>query len=83
MEGGLLATRARCRLAFLGWNSAELGRLLGVERQTVRNWLSGRAQSFTPDKLSRLAAALGVSVRYLVDPAEDAWQELWSTPPPG
>ena len=45
----------------LGWTYRELGERIGCEDETVRKWLVGE-RAPTPDKLARLADAVGLRV---------------------
>lgn len=48
-----------------GVSQAELGRLIGVERATVREWISGRSKSPRPEVVFRIEDKLGYSARWL------------------
>jgi transcriptional regulator with XRE-family HTH domain len=47
----------RDALAATGWSQAELGRKIGVHRDTVQDWVQGRAQP-RPGALADLKLAL-------------------------
>ncbi|MGI5891518.1 MAG: LexA family protein [Bacillota bacterium] len=58
------------RRAELDITLAEVARLVGVSEATVQRWESGVIKNIRQDKISKLAAALGVSPAYLL-----CWEE--------
>lgn len=61
------------------WKLVELSRKAGIPNQTLHNWVTGRT-SVNPEQLKKVAAALEVSLHYLVfgepDPFEQPAQEI-------
>lgn len=63
-----VATGDVCQVLFwmqrmAGVSTVELGRRLGVSRQTVQHWVHGRRKNPSVDLLGRFAAACGFEVR--------------------
>lgn len=54
---------------------ADLAESLGVSRQTISNWVHGRAKSYN-DYLAQIAAFFGVSVSELMPPADPQNSQL-------
>jgi transcriptional regulator with XRE-family HTH domain len=53
-----------------GLKQADLAEMVGVSRQRISNWFAGTGQP-NPDRLLRIARALGVTMEYLADEAMD------------
>lgn len=66
-----LAQRLSERMQTLQLNNSQLGRLSGTSESFVRDILRGKSKSPSPDKLSRLATALGRSLEWLVNGQAD------------
>lgn len=61
-----IATRIRAAMTACGMKSvAELGRRVGLPRQTVHRWINGDTKNMTHENLYRLADALQVRARWL------------------
>ena len=75
----LFRTRTRTRLAYLGVTFADLARELGISRQSLQGWITG--EDIKLGHVERVADALAVPTRFLVDPRADAWPDLTTAPP--
>lgn len=61
-----IATRIRMAMAACGMKSvAELGRRIGLPRQTVHRWINGDTKNMTHENLYKVADALQVRARWL------------------
>ena len=61
-----IATRIRTAMATCGMKSvAELGRRIGLPRQTVHRWINGDTKNMTHENLYKVADALQVRARWL------------------
>lgn len=54
---------------------ADLADFLGVSRQTISNWVHGRAKSYN-DYLAQIATFFGISVSELMPPGDDQGAQL-------
>lgn len=54
---------------------ADLAEFLGVSKQTISNWVHGRARSYN-DYLAQIAAFFGISVSELMPPGEEQGTQL-------
>lgn len=54
---------------------ADLADFLGVSRQTISNWVHGRAKSYN-DYLAQIATFFGISVSELMSPGDDQGAQL-------
>ena len=62
-----LAERIKEAMTHAGMTSAELARAAGVKAPSVAQWIGGRTKSLKASTANAAAAALGVSVRWLVE----------------
>jgi len=61
-----IAARIRTAMAACGMKSvAELGRRIGLPRQTVHRWINGDTKNMTHENLYKVADALQVRARWL------------------
>ncbi|MDP1535870.1 MAG: helix-turn-helix transcriptional regulator [Burkholderiales bacterium] len=61
-----IATRIRTAMTACGMKSvAELGRRIGLPRQTVHRWINGDTKNMTHENLYKVADALQVRARWL------------------
>ena len=61
-----IASRIRTAMAACGMKSvAELGRRIGLPRQTVHRWINGDTKNMTHENLYKVADALQVRARWL------------------
>lgn len=61
-----IASRIRMAMATCGMKSvAELGRRIGLPRQTVHRWINGDTKNMTHENLYKVADALQVRARWL------------------
>lgn len=61
-----IATRIRTAMAACGMKSvAELGRRIGLPRQTVHRWINGDTKNMTHENLYKVADVLQVRARWL------------------
>lgn len=61
-----IAARIRTAMASCGMKSvAELGRRIGLPRQTVHRWINGDTKNMTHENLYKVADALQVRARWL------------------
>jgi transcriptional regulator with XRE-family HTH domain len=61
-----IASRIRMAMAACGMKSvAELGRRIGLPRQTVHRWINGDTKNMTHENLYKVADALQVRARWL------------------
>lgn len=66
MPQNTLAERIRAAMAQSGIsNPSELARRMGVSRQTVQNWVTGRTDKLTPEMLYKLCDAVNVNGRWM------------------
>ena len=66
MPNSTLAERIRAAMAQAGIaNPTQLARKMGVSRQTVQNWVSGRTDKITPEMLYKLCDAVNVNGRWM------------------
>ncbi len=64
--GNSSATRIRTAMTACGMKSvAELGRRIGLPRQTVHRWINGDTKNMTHENLYKVADALQVRARWL------------------
>ena len=56
----------------LGLTQTELGEKLGVQKNAVSKWETGRVDDIPGSKIRSMAALFGVSPSYLIDDEEDA-----------
>ena len=61
-----LAKRVKHYMDRKGYSMAELERLAGVNKDVVRRLLGGHMQSTSPENVSKLAVALGITVHELL-----------------
>lgn len=55
----------------LGLTQTELGEKLGVQKNAVSKWETGRVDDIPGSKIRAMAALFGVSPSYLIDDEED------------
>lgn len=66
MPKSTLAERIRAAMAHAGIaNPTQLAKKMGVSRQTVQNWMSGRTDKITPEMLYKLCDVVKVNGRWM------------------
>lgn len=80
-EETLLQKRVDARMVALGKSKVELAEQMNVTRMTLHNWLSAGANNIKHGIIVKMAEVLGVSLAYLIEEEETAWDESRSPAP--
>lgn len=85
MPQNTLAERIRAAMAQAMISTpSDLARKMGVSRQTVQNWISGRSDKITPDMLYKLCDAVNVNGRWMaLGPPHSPVKPTFLTPDDG